>query len=84
MMGQVRRAFRRIRDEERGHAEVGVPSLAAGVGAIMLAIGAAGGTDWLTIAGGVILGLGIFLTGLLRHRFIDYDVWRRLDSSEKQ
>jgi hypothetical protein len=82
-MGLVRKTFRRFRDDERGHAEVGVPSLAAAVGAIMLAIGAAGGTDWLTIAGGVILGVGIFLTGLLRHRFIDYDVWRRLDSGDK-
>jgi hypothetical protein len=82
-MNQLKSLLLRIRDEEAGHVEVGVPSLIAGVGAIVLAIGAAGGTDWLTIAGGIVLGVGVFVTGLARHRFIDYDVWTRLDRLEK-
>ena len=82
-MNRIHKYFVRIRDEERGHLEVGGPSLIGAVGAILLAIGAAGGTDWLTIAGGVVLAVGIFLAGLARHRFIDYDVWRRLDKLDK-
>jgi len=82
-MKQVHTAFSRIRDDERGHVIVAVPSLVAAIGAIMLGIGAAGDTDWLTITGGVVLGVGIFLTGLARHRGIDYDVWMRLDRLEK-
>jgi hypothetical protein len=82
-MRRLIRAIHALHKDEGGHVEVGVPSLAAAVGAILLAIGAAGDTDWLTITGGVVLGIGIFVTGLLRHRFIDYEVWRRLDRVEK-
>jgi hypothetical protein len=82
-MNKATDLIRRIRDDETGHLEVGGPSLVAAVGAIVLAIGAASDTDWVTITGGVILGVGLFLTGLARHRFFDYDIWRRLDKLEK-
>jgi hypothetical protein len=82
-MKELVSGLQRAHEDERGHVEVGVPSLVAAVGAILLAIGAAGGTDWLTITGGVVLGVGIFVTGLARHRFIDYDVWERLDRLQK-
>ena len=82
-MKQVHTAFSRIRDDERGHVIVAVPSLVAAVGAIVLGVGAAADSDWAAIVGGVVLGVGIFLTGLARHRGIDYDVWMRLDKLEK-
>jgi hypothetical protein len=72
-----------IHNDERGHIEVGVPSLVAGLGAIILGIGAGGGGAVLAIIGGVVLGVGLFVAGLLRHRFIDYDLWSRLDKLEK-
>jgi hypothetical protein len=72
-----------LHNDERGHVEVGVPSLVAAVGAILLGIGAGGGGAVLAIIGGIMLGIGIFATGLLRHRQIDYDLWRRLDKLEK-
>jgi hypothetical protein len=55
----------------------------AGIGAVILGIGAGGGGAVLAIIGGVVLGVGIFATGLIRHRQIDYDLWRRLDKLEK-
>jgi hypothetical protein len=55
----------------------------AGIGAVLLGIGAGGGGAVLAIIGGIVCGAGIFLTGLLRHRLIDYDLWRRLDGLEK-
>jgi hypothetical protein len=76
-------AVHRFHSDERGHVEVGVPSLVAGIGAVLLGIGAGGGGAVLAIIGGVVCGLGIFVTGLLRHRQIDYDLWRRLDRLEK-
>ena len=76
-------AIQQIHSDERGHVEVGVPSLVAGIGAVILGIGAGGGGAVLAIIGGVVLGVGIFATGLLRHRQIDYDLWRRLDKLEK-
>ncbi len=82
-MNPLRTAIHRIRDDERGHVMVGMPSLVAAIGAIVLAIGAAGDTDWLTIVGGVVLGLGIFVTGLIRHRSIDYEVYGRLEQLER-
>ena len=82
-MNRFVRAIQEIHNDERGHVEVGLPSLVAGIGAVILGIGAGGGGGVLAIIGGVILGVGIFVTGLLRHRQIDYDVWRRLDKLEK-
>jgi len=82
-MTRFTRAIQRIHNDERGHVEVGVPSLIAGIGAVILGIGAGGGGAVLAIIGGVVLGVGIFATGLLRHRQIDYDLWRRLDKLEK-
>ncbi len=58
-MNNLKRAARRIRDDESGHVTVGVPSLTGAIGAILLAVGAAGDTDWPTITGGIILGLGL-------------------------
>ena len=82
-MNRFMTAIGHIHNDERGHVEVGVPSLIAAVGAVILGIGAGGGGAVLAIIGGVVLGVGIFITGLLRHRQIDYDLWRRLDKLEK-
>jgi H+/gluconate symporter-like permease len=82
-MTRLIRAIQQIHNDERDHVEVGVPALIAGVGAVLLGIGAGGGGDVLAIIGGVVLGVGLFVASLLRHRQIDYDVWTRLDKLEK-
>lgn len=82
-MERFMRAIEQIHNDEQGHVEVGVPSLVAGIGAVLLGIGAGGGGAVLAIIGGAILGVALFGAGLLRHRQIDYDVWRRLDRLEK-
>ena len=74
----------RLTSDERGHVLVGVPSAIAAIGAIALGYGAAGNDDTVTVIGGFILAAGIFVTGLARHRTIDYDVWKRLDELEKK
>jgi hypothetical protein len=76
--------LRRIKDEETGHVEVGVPALIAAVGAVVLGYGAAAADDTLTVIGAWVLGAGIFIAGIARHRFIDYDVYRRLEDLEKK
>jgi len=76
------RIIQQVNDDERGHVEVGVPSLVAGIGAVLLGIGAGGGGAVLAIIGGVVLGVALFAASLLRHRQIDYDVWTRLDKLE--
>ncbi len=76
-------AVQRANNDERGHIEVGVPALVAGVAAIVLAIGAAADSDVITIISGVVLGVALLAASLLRHRQIDYDVWRRLDELKK-
>ena len=83
-MGSMARSVRRIRDEEDGHVVAGVPSLIAAVGAIVLGYGAAGDSDVAAVGGGFVLGAGIFLAGLARHRGIDYDVYTRLEALEKK
>ena len=80
----MRKALQRIRDDESGHIEVGVPSLLAAIGAIALGYGAAGESDVAAVAGGFVLALGIMAAGVARHRAIDYDVYRRLEDLEKK
>jgi hypothetical protein len=82
-MSDLRTYLQQARDDEKGHVMVGVPSLVAAVGAIVLAVGAASDSDWAIILGGVVLGVGIFVTGVARHRGIDYEVYTRLDNLEK-
>jgi hypothetical protein len=82
-MDRLTQAIHQIHSDESGHIEVAVPSLIAAVGAVLLGIGAGGGGDVLAIIGGVVLGGGLFVASLLRHRQIDYDTWRRLDNLEK-
>jgi hypothetical protein len=77
-------AIQRFNDDERGHLEAGGPSLLGAIGAIMLGIGAAGDTDWVPIAGGVILGIAIMAAGVARHRGIDYGIYARLETLEKK
>ena len=80
----MRKAFQRIRDDESGHVTVGVPSLVATIGAIVLGYGAAGDSDVAAVAGGFILGVGIMAASIVRHRSIDYEVYSRLDELEKK
>ncbi len=80
----MRKVFQRIRDDESGHVTVGVPSLLAAIGAIVLGYGAAGDSDAAPIIGGFVLGLGIMAASIARHRSIDYEVYKRLDDLEKK
>ncbi len=76
-------AIEYVNSDQRGHVEVGVPALVAGIAAIVLAIGAAADSDVVTIISGVVLGVALFAAALLRHRQIDYVVYERLDKLEK-
>jgi hypothetical protein len=67
---------------ESGHAMSGAGTLVPATGAILLAIGAAGDTDWLTITGGIVLAIGVVLAGLLSHMEVDYNIFGRLDKLE--
>jgi hypothetical protein len=82
-MKRITRVLEQIHYDEQGHAEVGVPSLVGGVGAVLLGIGAGGGGDWLAIVGGIVLGVGVLGAGFARHRFVDYSIFSRLDKLEK-
>jgi len=82
-VNRIIRAIQKIHNDERGHVEVGVPSLIAAIGAVLLGIGAGGGGDVLAIIGGAVLGVALFGAGIARHRAIDYEVYSRLDKLEK-
>ena len=76
------RMLERLMREEQGHAQAGVGTLVGAIGAILLAIGAAGETDWLIWVGGVVLALGIIAAGLLHHTVVDYELYGRLEKLE--
>ncbi|MHB8515795.1 MAG: hypothetical protein ACYDCT_10475 [Dehalococcoidia bacterium] len=73
-----------IHDGEEGHGMPLLGTLAGGVGAILLAIGAANGTGVLAVVGGIVLAVALSATVVLDHIGIDYDVYRRLDDLEKK
>ena len=79
----MRKVIQRIRDDERGHAIVGVISLVAAIGALVLTMGVTSNDDTVAWIGGVVLAVGIFGASAARHRSIDYDVYARLEKLEK-
>ena len=76
-------ALQQIRVDEEGHAVAGLTTLAAAVGAVGLGVGAATGSDVAAVAGGIVLGLGLFAASFARHTGIDYDIFRRLEKLGK-
>jgi hypothetical protein len=73
-----------IRQGEEGHGKTLPGMLAAAAGAIILAIGAAGDTGWLTITGGIVLAVGLIAMMVLNHMMVEYDILARLDALEKK
>ncbi|HXF51590.1 MAG TPA: hypothetical protein VNM43_07910 [Dehalococcoidia bacterium] len=67
---------------ERGHAPPALAAPAGGAGTVLLAIGAANDTGALTVAGGVVLAVGLILTTLLNHATIEWGIMGRLDRLE--
>ena len=82
-MRTLKAIIRAIHEGEDGHAVVALPGLIAAVGAIVLAIGAAGASSITAYIGGAALALGIAAAGVIRHREIDYDIFDRLEKLEK-
>ncbi len=74
----------RFHHAEEGHARTAAMSLVPAAGIILLAIGAANGTDWLTITGGIAAALGFVAMHVARHQQIDWDIYRRLEELEKK
>jgi membrane protein YdbS with pleckstrin-like domain len=69
---------------EDGHAGPVPAALLAAAGAIVLGVGAANGTGWLAVVGGVVLALGILATLVLNHVTVEYDMYARLEVLEKR
>ena len=81
-MERLRSIWRSLNSEE-GHGLQFLGVLPAAIGAVLLGIGAANGTDWMAIAGGIALAVGVSVTPILAHSNIDYDVFTRLNKLEK-
>ncbi len=69
-------------NSEEGHGVTLPGTLAAMVGAVLLAVGAVNDQDVLTIIGGVVLAGGLLATSLLQHMGIEYGIFGRLDEIE--
>lgn len=74
--------LRQLHEDESGHnAPFGAMVLGV-VAAVALTWGIVGDIDWLTIVGGVALGLGVIASTSLTHVEVDYSVLRRLEALE--
>jgi hypothetical protein len=73
---------RSVHEDESGHAQAGLASLVAGIGGVLVGIGAGGGGDALAIIGGAVLGVGVLAAGVLHHMTVDYDIYARLEKLE--
>lgn len=79
-----RELFARINRDEEGHA-AGLPGpVIAGIGTILLGVGAANGTGALCVIGGVVAALGMIAGTIIHHTQIEYAIYRRLDNLEKK
>lgn len=77
------RTHARVRAGERGHASTVVEPVIAAAGAVLLAIGAAGDTGWLSIVGGIVLAVGLFAIPFINHGTVEKGMYGRLDELEK-
>lgn len=68
-----------IIEGEEGHANVALASFIPAAGAIVLGIGAANGTGWMAVVGGIVLGVGIVIHEVARHSTIEKGIYGRLD-----
>jgi hypothetical protein len=73
-----------VRHGEDGHGTPLIGAMLGAVGAIVLAIGAARDTGILTIAGGVVLAVGLVATLVIQHMAVEYGILDRLDKLEKK
>ncbi len=74
----------RIERAEEGHA-AGLPGpIAAGIGAVLLGIGAANGSGVLCVVGGVVVAVGMIAGTVIHHTQIEYPIYKRLDNLEKK
>ena len=69
---------------EEGHVWVYPAPVVAGIGAILLGVGAANEAGPLCVIGGVVMAVGIVAGAVLQHTQIDYPVYRRLDDLDKK
>ena len=73
-----------VRHGEEGHAPPLLGTIAGGVGAVVLAIGAANDSGVLAIIGGIVLAVGLTATSVLNHVGVEYEFYKRLDTLEKK
>ncbi len=67
---------------EKGHGMPFLGVLPAAAGAVVLGIAVAADTDWLAIAGGIVLAVGIVGTALANHVGVEYEIYSRLNKLE--
>jgi hypothetical protein len=58
--------------------------LMAETGIIALGIGAANDTGWLAIAGGIAGGLGVIIAMVSDHRYVEADIYGRIEKLEEK
>ena len=76
--------LRRLHEDEAGHNAPFGAGLVGIVAAIALTWGIVGDIDWLTIVGGVAVGVMGITAGTLTHVEVDYQVMERLDALESE
>jgi hypothetical protein len=67
---------------EEGHGLPLIGALIGAAGAVLLGIGAAGDTDWMSIAGGIGIALGFFVLPVLNHMNVEYELYGRIEKLE--
>ena len=81
MLGRV---FHAVNDSEEGHGVPLIGSLLSIIGLVLLGIGAANGTGWMAVVGGIVAALGSVATLLLTHMTVEYGIFARLEDLESK
>ncbi len=74
----------KINRSEEGHSAGLAGPVIAGIGTILLGVGAANDSGAFAIIGGVVAAVGMVTASLLQHTQIEYPIYRRLDNLEKK
>ena len=75
----LKRTLKAVHESEEGHAKPFGGALISGVGMILMGIGAANGTGWLAVVGGIVGGVGLLAYDYLHHSTLDAEFFKRTD-----
>ncbi len=78
----VSKLLQEVHESEEGHASPLAGGLLSIIGLVLLGIGAANGTGWMAVTGGIVASAGAVATIVIHHIKVEYGIYARIEALE--